>query len=209
MGNRNFRSRLALLYYDFLSRCLEPFAAKLPSPNALTLASLAVSLFSGYAYARGWIFTAGLLLLAAGFIDTLDGTIARMHKKVTRFGALLDSTVDRYAEWFVFIGLIIHFRKTWVLFIVLAALMGSIMVSYVKARAEGLGVTEMGGLMQRPERLLLLIAGSLANPVFVMNLAGQPDGILVTVITILAVLGNMTALQRLIDGRKNLDRLDR
>jgi CDP-diacylglycerol--glycerol-3-phosphate 3-phosphatidyltransferase len=138
-------------------------------------------------------------------MDPIDGTVARLSGKVTRFGALFDSTLDRYSEFFIFFGLMFYFKSGRMLIVVMLALMGSIMVSYIKARAESLGQKEFRGLMQRPERIILLIAGTVLNaPINQYLLGGCQDCTLKATIVILAVLTNLTALQRLLSSRKEL-----
>jgi CDP-diacylglycerol--glycerol-3-phosphate 3-phosphatidyltransferase len=164
-----------------------------------------LSLAAGVLFAIGAIFWGGMLLWASALMDPIDGTVARLSGKVSRFGALLDSTLDRYSELFVFFGLMFYFRGGRMLFVVMLALMGSIMVSYVKARAESLGQKEFRGLMQRPERIILLIAGTVLNtPINHYLLGDCQDCTVKGTLVILAVLTNLTALQRLLSSRKEL-----
>jgi len=193
-------------YYGILENMIRPLAIRGVTPNIVSLISLVLSLISALLYGTGYFFTGGLLLLLSGFTDTLDGTIARITGLSSRFGALLDSTLDRYAEFFVFAGLLIHFRNDWTCYAVIMALMGSIMVSYVKARAESLGSTRVIGLMQRPERLVMLALGSLLNTPLGMYLPAHPDCIMKTTLVILAVLTNITAIHRLMAERRDLSR---
>jgi CDP-diacylglycerol--glycerol-3-phosphate 3-phosphatidyltransferase len=142
------------------------------SPNALSLIGLSLSLVTGLLYASGSFFWGGVVLILAGTCDVLDGQIARLTGNMTLFGAFLDSAIDRFSELFIFLGLAWHFSNlsgenpesalgsVMVLFIILA-LSGSFMVSYTRARAEGLGIECKVGWMQRPERLALIILGSL------------------------------------------------
>jgi CDP-diacylglycerol--glycerol-3-phosphate 3-phosphatidyltransferase len=131
--------------------------------------------------------------------------VARLSCNVSRFGALLDSSLDRYSEFFVFFGLMVYFKNGRMLIVVMLALMGSIMVSYAKARAESLGQKEFRGLMQRPERIILLIIGTVLNgPINHYLLGGCQDCTLKGTIVILAVLTNITAVQRLLTSRREL-----
>jgi len=116
--------------------------------------------------------------------------VARLSNLQTKFGAILDSTLDRYAEIAVFLGLAVYFRWSMTLYGVVLALGGSLMVSYVRARAEGLDTPCKGGLLQRPERLLLLVVGALLGPRY-----------LEWAIWIIAVLANITAFERLLRVR--------
>lgn len=191
-------------YYAAVEALIRPLIGTGISPNFISSLSLIAAAVSGYFYSRGAFFTGGMLLLFTGFLDTLDGTVARLSGKMTRFGALLDSTLDRYAEFFIFFGLLIFFREDPAFYIILAAVMGSVMVSYIKARSQSLGETRSVGLMQRPERLILLIAGSLLDyPVRTIN-PELGHGTLIAALALLAVSSNMTALRRLYQGKKDL-----
>lgn len=198
------REQLIERYYALLEKSLHPLLKSGASPNAISLLALMVSLFAGVCYGDGRIFLGGLLLLFSGFLDTVDGSIARLRGRSSRFGALLDSTLDRYAEFFVFFGILVHFRSGWMFFIVLFALMGSVMVSYIKARAQSLGEIRSAGLMQRPERLALLVIGSIINGPAGVLFPDHPDAVFSITLTLLAVLSNWTAAHRLIEGKKDL-----
>ena len=199
------RQRAQRRYYAVMEKVARPFVAAGVSPNHITLMGLGFSLVAGILFAMGLIFLGGMFLWFSALMDPIDGTVARLSGKVTRFGALFDSTLDRYSEFFIFFGFLVYFRGGWMFIAVMLALMGSIMVSYVKARAEGLGQKEFRGLMQRPERIILLIAGTVLNaPINHAFFGGCQDCTLKAVIVILAVLTNITALQRLLASRKEL-----
>ncbi len=198
------RERLLRTYYGLIERLLRPLVRSSISPNVISFVSLIVSLVAGIMYAGGLFFTGGMTLLLSGFLDTLDGTMARLKGQSTLFGALLDSTFDRYADFIVFAGLLIYYRYHWMFFAIILALLGSFTVSYVKARAESLGTIRVVGFMQRPERVLLLVTGSiLTAPVswYSVDYAEIP---IVAAVCLLAVLTNMTALHRLLAARKDL-----
>jgi CDP-diacylglycerol--glycerol-3-phosphate 3-phosphatidyltransferase len=173
---------------------LEPLARGLlalrVSPNTLTLIGLVPAVAAGFVFARGMVRWGGVLVGISGLFDLLDGLVARVGKKQTDIGALLDSTLDRFAEIAIFIGLAMLFRETATLFGVMLALAGSLMVSYVRARAEGLGSECSSGMLQRPERFIILLLGALLGA-----------GFLKWAIWIIAVLGNATAIERLIRVR--------
>ncbi|MDZ7339592.1 MAG: CDP-alcohol phosphatidyltransferase family protein [candidate division KSB1 bacterium] len=159
------------------------------NPNWFTTFSLLVGAASGVCYGAGRLRWGGALVLLCGLLDTLDGKVARATNRVTRFGALYDSTLDRYAEVIAFFGMAFYFVARQHLLVSVAicvALAGSLMVSYVRARAEGLGFECKVGLMQRPERLVLVGLGSLVH-----------EYALIGAIFIIAVLSNFTAAQRL------------
>ena len=136
------------------------------SPNALTLASLVTASGSAACLAYGHFGAGGWLYLLTGILDIVDGRVARATNRVSKGGAFFDSVIDRYAEIAVFGGLTFYYRDTWVLGVVLLAAAGSVMVSYIRARGEALGVDVKVGTMQRPERLLYLGAFVAHSPVF-------------------------------------------
>jgi CDP-diacylglycerol---glycerol-3-phosphate 3-phosphatidyltransferase len=170
----------------------------------------------------GW---AGALILFAGLFDMLDGQVARLGKMASSFGALLDSVLDRYSELFMFLGicyyLISHHYFISSLFAFIG-LIGSMMVSYTRARAEGLGIDCKGGLMQRPERIVLIGTSALACGILAQYIGGdyklyvkgiryhvfETMSVFTIPITILAVLTNITAYKRLMDAKRALDQKD-
>jgi CDP-diacylglycerol---glycerol-3-phosphate 3-phosphatidyltransferase len=161
--------------------------------NSLTIAGAILNAGVAATIAAGWFPASGLLLLAANALDMLDGAVARTSGQASPFGAFLDSTLDRYAEIVVFVGLVGWFASqgNWhgeVLSVL--ALAGSLMVSYTRARAEGLGLHGEVGLLPRPARLIALAAGLIlaAVPALAWTLEA--------VVALLAVLTNVTAFQR-------------
>lgn len=180
------------------------------SPNAISFAGLLLSMGAGLLYGGGLFFQGGLVLIVAGICDVLDGQMARQTGKHSLFGAFFDSAVDRFSEIFIFMGFAWHFSSnpaseagaipgSWVVLIVLLALSGSFMVSYTRARAEGLGVDCKVGWMQRPERIAFLVLGSL--------LAGglvQGQFVMIGTLLLIAVLSNYTAIQRILYVRNQL-----
>jgi CDP-diacylglycerol--glycerol-3-phosphate 3-phosphatidyltransferase len=192
-------------YYCLVERHLGVLLNSGISPNFITVAALIVSAAAACAFGTGYFLTAGCLLFAAAVFDTLDGAVARLKGRSTLYGALLDSTLDRYSEFFIFFGLLVYFRSDWIFFFIMPALLGSMMVSYIKARAESLGNIRTVGLMQRPERLTVLFFGAVLNPLSPFIREGSPDIILKTSLIVLAVMTNVTAVRRLLEGRKDLD----
>lgn len=168
------------------------------SADGVTLVQLAMSIVCGMTYAWGWTFTAGWMLIASGTLDVLDGEMARRQRRDGPRGALMDSVVDRYGESAVFGGLAVYYRESWVLWAVLAAWAGGFLVSYVRARAESLGVDCREGLVQRPERYVILGGTSMLGTI-TAHLVCAVDArhvFVATGICVLAVLANATALQR-------------
>lgn len=157
-------------------------------PNTLSYAGLAISIVAGWMYGVGSLGWAAVILLLAGVFDLLDGAVAREGQRMSRFGAFLDSNLDRYAEILVFLGIIWRFQgETMTQIVAVLAITGSLMVSYTKARAEGLGQEVSGGWLQRPERIVLLALGSFFQ-----------EGGLRVVLWILAVFTNLTSVQRMV-----------
>lgn len=169
------------------------------SPDALTYAQLGVSGLAGAAYAAGAVFLGGCLVLTAGTLDILDGGLARRQAIAGPRGALVDSVVDRWSEFVTFVGLGVLYRDSWVAAAVLLAAFGSFMVSYVRARAEGLGIGLATGRAQRPERYVLLGFGSVVAGI-VGHLTcplGRPGhGVLSACLVVLAVGSTATAVER-------------
>lgn len=201
-------SALEAAFYRFLGRYLIPCCIFLRlKANHLSFLSLFFGLGAGISFVFS-PFWGGLLTLIAGFLDTLDGALARELDQEKKQGAFLDSVLDRYAEFFILLGIWAYFLRkgsatpliTITLFLVL---FGSVMVSYAQARAEGLGVSCLVGLFQRAERIIAIglagIVNSLINFTARANeaaLLGQ-DAVLIVAVIFLAVGTNLTALWRL------------
>lgn len=138
-----------------------------PNPNILSLIGLGINLWAALLYGFGKFFSAGLVMILANIFDMLDGRVARGTGRVTRFGAFLDSSLDRLSDMVVFLGIIIYYARdtehhsTLYAALTGAALIGSVMVSYTSARAESLIPKCDVGFLRRPERVVLLILGSL------------------------------------------------
>jgi phosphatidylglycerophosphate synthase len=141
--------------------------------------------------ARGWFDVGGWLYLFVGIVDIFDGRVARATGRSSRAGAFWDSVADRYSEIAVFVGLVAWYRGSWIVAVALAALLGSLMVSYVRARAEALGLAELAarGAMQRPERIFLLGVSLAASPFVAPELA-------VVALLALAVSSHLTVASR-------------
>ena len=163
------------------------------TPNTLTLIGFFAMCGIGVLLAFGHFVLGGVLIVAAGIFDALDGSLARLTNRVTQFGAFLDSTTDRFAEGALYFGIMYWFLQQgsiYVAYLVFLTLLGSLMVSYTRARAEGIGVEMKEGLMTRFERIALLVIGLLLTAAF----GNAP---ILIVLGILAVLTNATAVQRM------------
>jgi CDP-diacylglycerol---glycerol-3-phosphate 3-phosphatidyltransferase len=166
------------------------------TPNMLTLFGLIITGVGALLVATGQLLVGGIVLAFAGLFDIFDGALARAAGKVYRYGAFLDSTVDRYSEGVVYLGILIYFldqHDGLRPIIVLIALAGSYLVSYVRARAQSLGFTCDVGILARPERVVIIVAGLLLEAVGI-RIAGW--GPLTVALVVLAVGTNFTAVQR-------------
>jgi CDP-diacylglycerol--glycerol-3-phosphate 3-phosphatidyltransferase len=156
-------------------------------PNILTLLGLVVNVFAAVLFARGLFFWAGLVVLFAGIFDMVDGEVARRTKRVTKFGAFFDSVIDRYSDLILLLGLIHWYAKLNQIFYVWLTglvLIGSILTSYTRARAESLIPACKVGFLERPERIVLMIIGALADR-------------MAPVLWVMAILSNWTVSQRI------------
>ncbi len=180
---------------------LDPIAKKIRiNPNILTVLGLLVSLISAYMFATGNLLMGGLLIALSGFVDMLDGAVARNNYQTTKFGGLLDSTSDRFADAFIIIGIIYGGYVNWIYGIL--ALHASLTVSYVRARAESEGIECNVGIAERAERLVIIMIGAFLSyftsiQLFNMN----PLGI---AIVLIMILGYVTVFQRIYHSWKSL-----
>lgn len=197
-GSRVIGSGIRGWYFSNLEPFEDLFVRVGLPPAVLSYGQLIASPIVGIAYGMGLIYTAGFLVLFTGTLDILDGKVARRTGGASRRGAFLDSVVDRYAEFFGYVGLLVFFDGGWAHWAVLFALLGGMMVSYTRARAEGLGLSCEIGLLQRPERFVLLGFGSIFSSILAHALGGPFEGqtLLALTIGVVAVLSNVTALQR-------------
>lgn len=211
------------LYLRIITPMIDFFIKRRLNPNHFTTLGLILSIVAAYLFGIGSFKIAGVIMLIAGTFDIIDGKVARATNRVTKFGALYDSTLDRYAEVLIFFGIAYYFvYNPWTIqslklplvnwnireinlslistIAVCTSLGGSVMTSYVRARAEGLGLECKVGLMQRPERIVFIALGAIFHRVG-----------LVVALVIVAIFSNLTAIQRLYyiwltdkEGRKTL-----
>lgn len=228
----NFRNALQKSIYTILNPVVRGLIKAGLTPNMVTtiglILNMGVALIFIIAAERSnrgdlsYIGWAGALVLFAGVFDMLDGQVARLGNMSSRFGALYDSVLDRYSELILFLGICYYLVSHDYLFSSLfafIALIGSMMVSYTRARAEGLGIECRGGLMQRPERVVTIgicalatgIAGNVIGSDYKMYVSGIPFHVFETMsiftipLTIMAIMTNITAINRLMDSKKELE----
>ena len=181
----------------FANGVADLFVALKFTPNTLTIIALLFGVAAGVTFALekpGW---AGLMIFLCGLFDMLDGKVAAKTNTTSDFGAIFDSTLDRYSEFFIYMGLAYHLRDGWALWVPFFTFLGSTMVSYTRARAEGLGIECKIGVMQRAERMVLLLLGTILGIAFDIF-----DPLMTGNLLFIAVISNITALQRTFYVRK-------
>lgn len=180
-------------------------------PNTLSYTGLGLTILGAIFLAGGHLILGGWIVIFAGCFDFFDGRVARRTNQVTQQGSFLDSILDRYMDAAVFFGLAYYYREHWFLGVVLLAILGSTTTPYIRAKAESLGMKSAGGAMQRPERVLYLGLGSafsgymmvLSYPYVEKGL--EPPALLqMAAVTLVAVFSNITSLQRLRAGYREL-----
>lgn len=173
------------------------------SANVITAGSLVLCAITGLAVALGHLPGAVWLYVFAGICDVLDGRLARKTGTQTPAGALFDSVCDRWGELFVFCGYAWYLRESPWLLAVFAALGASLMVSYTRARAEGLGIQLTGGVMQRAERIVVVAGGTLVAAWFHDDVENQIAIVGVTML-VCGIASSLTALGRFVAGYRKL-----
>jgi CDP-diacylglycerol--glycerol-3-phosphate 3-phosphatidyltransferase len=184
---------------------IRPLARSGVTPNTLTVIGLILSMVTATVIAQGFLLAGGLLVLFAGIFDMFDGAVARISNTATTFGAFIDSTLDRYSESIILFGLLyyalqrpaLHLafwplasEQQWMISLIFITVVGSLMVSYAKARAEGLGLECKTGLLARPERVIILAIGLLFSTVI--------SGAVIWALVLLAIFSNVTAIERIV-----------
>lgn len=205
----DYRTFLQKIIYDVINPLIRLFLRIGITPNVVTAAGLVLNVFATVLFigaavadwglvAVGW---GGFVILFAGLFDMMDGRLARLGGLTSAFGALWDSSLDRYSELLTLFGIAVFFLLTgwgWSGIVTFLALVGSIMVSYVRARAEGLGIECKVGVMQRPERVVVAGAGALLSGI------AASEWPLVVAMALIALLANITAFWRIAHCYKQL-----
>lgn len=167
------------------------------SPNFISIFALLLGIAAGVLFSLGQTLWAGIVIIFCGLFDVLDGQVASKTNKKSLFGAIFDSSLDRYSEFFIYLGLAYYFRNHWALWLCFFTFFGALMVSYTRARAEGLGIKCQIGIMQRAERISLLALGSLLGSAFHFFAP-----VIIGVLIAIAVISNFTAFQRIFYVKK-------
>jgi CDP-diacylglycerol--glycerol-3-phosphate 3-phosphatidyltransferase len=181
-----------------LDRLVRILSALRINPNFLTLLGFIINIFAAYCLAYGQFLLAAAVIFLAGAFDMLDGAVARITHTASPFGAFFDSVIDRYSDMTLYLGLIIYFgRADRMEYVVLVGIciMGSMMTSYARARAESLVETCKVGFLERPERVVLLIIGTIFNRVE-------------HVLWVIAILSNWTVISRIFFTHRELGKVN-
>lgn len=173
------------------------FAAVGINPNVLTVVGFLINLFAAYLFAYGYFRWAGATVILAAIFDLTDGPVARLTKRVTPFGGFFDSVIDRYSDLLLLVGLLVFYgriNRFWYVALVAIAMIGAVMTSYTRARAENLIASCKVGFLERPERIVLIIIGALTDR-------------MAPVLWVIVVFSNLTVLHRIIHTYQETRRL--
>jgi len=183
---------------DWIHTALPFLFGRSINPNLLTVVGALVSLLAAAAFAAGWFVMGGVGILAGGFFDLVDGVVARHHGTTTRFGAFLDSTLDRLVDMALLLGIALHFARVGrpeVVLLAGVALIASVLVSYSKACAEHYVPEIKVGILERGERVGLLAAGGIL-------------GLVVPALWVVAIGSSVTVVQRFDRAYKEMQKAD-
>ncbi|HWB98845.1 MAG TPA: CDP-alcohol phosphatidyltransferase family protein [Bryobacteraceae bacterium] len=181
-----------------IDRIVRALALSRIHPNVLTFLGLVINTVAAFLFASGKFWVAGLVVIGAGLFDMVDGRVARETNRVTRFGGFFDSVIDRYSDLALLMGLLVYYASiNRFFYIVLTAIVmtGSVMVSYTRARAECTIPKCKVGFLERPERIVLIIIGALADR-------------MAPVLWVIAILSNLTVIHRMIYTWQETKRLE-
>ncbi|MGH9542637.1 MAG: CDP-alcohol phosphatidyltransferase family protein [Terriglobales bacterium] len=171
-----------------LDRIVRSLALARIDPNLLTALGLAINVVAAVLFGYGKFWIAGLVIIAAGIFDMVDGRVARATNTASHFGAFFDSVVDRYSDLALYFGLLVYYasiNRFFYVVLVAVVMTGSVMVSYARARAEAIIPKCKVGFMERPERIVLVIIGALFNR-------------MAAILWVIAVLSNVTVVHRIL-----------
>jgi CDP-diacylglycerol--glycerol-3-phosphate 3-phosphatidyltransferase len=189
---------IGLFFGSIINAIVSALALSKVHPNVLTFVGLLINIWAAFLFAAGRFMTGGIVLIGAGLFDMVDGRVARETNQVTRFGGFFDSVLDRYSDLGVLVGLLVYYASiNRFFYVVLTAIVmtGTVLVSYTRARAENTIPRCKVGFLERPERVVLVIIGALFNRV-------------AQVLWVIAILSNITVIQRMIYTWQEATRLE-
>ena len=210
--NSKFLSGILKHWWYWNTLPLAKFFVRLKmSPNILTLIGFLFNIVASFFFAKGLFGYAGWLMIFGASFDLFDGQVARITGQVSKSGAFFDSVMDRFSEGLTFLGLAFWFRDSWILIFVLLGLIGSMAVSYTRARGEAVGVSVKTGSMQRPERIVYLGCSSIFEPMITYFLGfwmlNPPPFLVIAAIVLIGVMTNGTAVYRMIAVMNELEKV--
>ncbi|RKX21093.1 MAG: CDP-alcohol phosphatidyltransferase family protein [Candidatus Zixiibacteriota bacterium] len=198
-------------FIQYYFKVIDPIGERLIKtgvhPHIITWIGLIFTLVAANFFRLGSFFLGGLFMAIAGTCDVLDGRIARETRKMSKFGAFLDSTIDRYNDVLIFLGLMIYFTQLYIHVLIILAIAGSLLTSYTRARAEGLGIDCKVGLMQRPERITYVAGAAILDGLlgwFFKALFGMEHFPVIVILWFVAIISNFTVLQRIMFIKRKL-----
>lgn len=184
--------------FGYLFRAVvQGFAKAHINPNILTFIGFMINVFAAYLFAFDYFRWAGVAIFCAAIFDLTDGPVARLTKRVTPFGGFIDSVLDRYSDLILLIGLLIYYgriNRFWYVTLVAVAMIGSVMTSYTRARAENLIHSCKVGFLERPERIVLILIGAFFNR-------------MAPVLWVIVILSNITVVHRVVHTYQESRRL--
>jgi CDP-diacylglycerol---glycerol-3-phosphate 3-phosphatidyltransferase len=179
---------IGLFFGRIIQAIVSALALSKVHPNVLTFIGLLINIWAAFLFSYGKFVAAGLVVIGAGLFDMVDGRVARETNQVTRFGGFFDSVLDRYSDLALLVGLLIYYASiNRYFYVVLTAIVmtGTVLTSYARARAENTIAKCKVGFLERPERVVLIIIGALANR-------------MAPVLWVIAVLSNITVISRIV-----------
>jgi CDP-diacylglycerol--glycerol-3-phosphate 3-phosphatidyltransferase len=189
---------IGLFFGRIINAIVGALALSRVHPNVLTFIGLLINIWAAFLFAAGKFRWGGVVVIGAGLFDMVDGRVARETNRVTKFGGFFDSVLDRYSDLGVLIGLLVYYASiNRFFYVVLTAIVmtGTVMVSYTRARAENTIPKCKVGFLERPERVVLIIIGALFNRI-------------APVLWVIAVLSNITVIQRMVFTWQETKRLE-
>src|SRR5579863_7983943 len=188
---------IGLFFGRIIQAIVSALALSRVHPNVLTFIGLLINIWAAVLFSYGRFLSAGLVVIGAGLFDMVDGRVARETNRVTRFGGFFDSVLDRYSDLALLVGLLIFYASiNRFFYVVLTAIVmsGTVLTSYARARAENIIPKCKVGFLERPERIVLIIIGALFNR-------------MAQVLWVIAVLSNVTVIQRMVHTWQETKRL--